>query len=297
MNVQAIKPTEDRCRDLDPVQTLARIKRYINTPPENSRVFNITPDVARELLQNYNLGNRPRKPKGLQRYAQDMKDGHWYVTGDTIKFSDRGLLRDGQHRLMSCVVSNTPFLTHVIFGVDDRCFAYLDRGKNRSGDDALAIEGKSNTRALAAAARWWKLIEDDRVKTRETYEPAEILEIVKANPGLDKFVTMGKAIERQYGEPAGVMAALLYAWHKANPKLAGEATTALTSGAIPSKFAAFRKVLKEITSIKASSQGRVHDIVRAAMWVNAWNLVIDGKAGRTSELRYELKDPFPQISK
>lgn len=295
MNVQVMKQTEERCRDLSPEATLARIKRYIMNPPENSRVFTITPTVARSLLEAYNTENRARKPRSLQRYMGDMKDRKWFVTGDTVKFSDRGLLRDGQHRLMACVASAMPFVTHVIFGVDDRCFAFLDRGKNRSGDDSLYIAGKTNTRRLAAAARWWRLIETDRVKSRDVYEPAEILSICDAHPQLDKFVNYGQQIERQYGEPAGAMAAIMYGWTKANPALAAEAITALSNGAIPKKFEAFRKVLKEISTIKSSSQGRVHDVVRAAMWVKAWNHVVEGKAGTASSIRYQNTEPFPAI--
>lgn len=296
MNVQPIKANEERCRDLSPEATLARIKRYIMNPPENSRVFTITPDVARELLNEYNRGNRTRKPRSLQRYMSDMKENKWYVTGDTIKFSDSTLLRDGQHRLMACVASNTAFVSHVIFGVDDRCFAFLDRGKNRSGDDALEIAGKANTRRLSAAARWWKLIESDRVKLRDTYEPAEILAVVDANPQLEKFVAYGQQIERQYGEPSGLMAAIMYGWHRANPKLAAEATKALCGGAISARFTPFRKVLAEIQKIKAGSQGRVHDVVRAALWVKAWNLVVDNRSGTARDLTFKASiDAFPAI--
>jgi len=295
MNVQAIKPSEERCRDLSPEATVARIKRYIMNPPENSRVFTITPAVARELLTEFNSENRARKPRSLQRYMGDMKDQNWFVTGDTLKFSDRALLRDGQHRLMACVASNTPFVTHVIFGVDDRCFAYLDRGKNRSGDDSLFIAGKTNTRRLSAAARWWKMMELDRVKARDTYEPAEILAVCDAHPQLDKYVAYGQQTERQYGEPPGPMAAIMYGWSRANPKLAAEAISALCNGTISKKFEPFRKVLKEIATIKANSQGRVHDVVRAAMWIKAWNLVAEGKSGTASGIRFQINEAFPTI--
>jgi len=296
MNVQAIKTGEERCRDLAPDATLARIKRYIYNPPENSRVFTITPAVARELLNEYNRGNRTRKPRSLQRYINDMKENRWYVTGDTVKFSDSMLLRDGQHRLMACVASNMPFVTHVIFGVDDRCFAFLDRGKNRSGDDALEIAGKVNTRRLSAAARWWRLIETERVKNRDTYEPSEILAVCDAHPQLEKFVAHGRQIERQYGEPCGLMAAIMYGWHRANPNLATEAITALGGGAISKRFSPFRKVLAEIQKTKANSQGRVHDVVRAALWVKAWNLVVENRAGTAKDLTFKANsDVFPAI--
>lgn len=291
------RSSEERCRDLNSDQTFARIKRYITSPPENSRVFTITPEVARAILEDYNDGNRTHKPRALTRYAEDMRVGRWYLTGDTIKFSDRGLLRDGQHRLKACVVSGVALLTHVVFGIDDRTFAYLDRGRNRDVNDVLMIAGKQNTRRLAAAARWWHLIENNRVKMRDTIEPHEALEIANRHPQLERFVVAAQKVEKQYGEPCGPIAALMYAWHRANPRLAKEAMDALSIGAIPKKFEAFRKALGAIQKKKAENDGRIHDVVRAALWVKAWNLVAENRVGTARDFKFDLSsEDFPQIA-
>jgi hypothetical protein len=91
------------------------------------------------------------------------------------------------------------------------------------------------------------------------------------------------------------MAAIMYGWSRANPKLAAEAISALCNGTISKKFEPFRKVLKEIATIKANSQGRVHDVVRAAMWIKAWNLVAEGKSGTASGIRFQINEAFPTI--
>jgi hypothetical protein len=85
---------------VDEQKTLERIRRYIDSPPENSKVFTITPTIAEALLRDYNFKNRPKKQKAITRYANDMAAQQWSVTGDTIKFSKEKRLRDGQNRLM-----------------------------------------------------------------------------------------------------------------------------------------------------------------------------------------------------
>jgi hypothetical protein len=118
--------------DSDEQKTLDRIRHYIVTPPENSRVMTVTPTICPMLLE-YNISNRPKKDKKILEYANYTMAGEWMLTGDTIKFSDAGLLRDGQNRLMACIKAGVPFRTHIVFGIDDKAFDRLDQGKNRNG--------------------------------------------------------------------------------------------------------------------------------------------------------------------
>src|SRR5262249_36915067 len=90
-------------QDLDEETTLARIRHYIDRPPVNSRIFNFTPKVCESLLRDFNIGNRPTKPKNIARYADDMASDKWPVTGDTLKFTNAKRLGDGQNRLMAGV--------------------------------------------------------------------------------------------------------------------------------------------------------------------------------------------------
>jgi hypothetical protein len=134
---------------VDEQKTLERIRRCIDNPPENSKVFTITPMVAQALLRDYDFENRPKKPKAIARYADDMAARRWSLTGDPIKFSkEKKHLRDGQNRLKACVRAGAPFTTYIVFGVDDAAFDRMDQGRNRSGSDVLTIVGYTNTAAL-----------------------------------------------------------------------------------------------------------------------------------------------------
>jgi hypothetical protein len=53
----------DIAEPIDQEKTLERIRRYIEQPPENSRVFVITPMIAETILREYNIDNRPKKPE------------------------------------------------------------------------------------------------------------------------------------------------------------------------------------------------------------------------------------------
>ena len=147
-------------------------------------MFTITPVIAEALLRDYNFDNRPKKPKAIARYAEDMAAQRWSLTGDTIKFSKEKRLRDGQNRLAACVRAGAPFRTYIVFGIDDTAFDRMDQGRNRSGSDVLAIAGYSNTAALSGAVRWAHLIETGRAKNRDTYPAPEVLRLLRERYGV-----------------------------------------------------------------------------------------------------------------
>ena len=281
---------------LDESAAMKAIRRYITNPPTNSRVFRITPSMAAEILTDLNIGNRPRKPGAIAKYTEAMANNAWAVTGDTVKFSDAGRLRDGQNRLQASVNSKCAFTTHVVFGVPDRYFDLMDRGKNRNPADILAIEGWASPRVLAQACRWHELLRTDRVKSRETFEPHQIKEMANAHPKLGKvFVKIGLRAERATGQPAGMIAALLMCVDEKNPRLASQGAQALANADFSGRFKPLGKCIRLLSSMAHTQASRVHEAVRMGMLIRAWALCVQGKAGTKSEYAYKLSDPFPAI--
>ena len=115
-----------------------------------SRVVNITPKMAYEWLQK-NVRNRPPAQVVIERYAAAMKSGKWTLTGDPIRFTDAGVLVDGQHRLAACVLSNASFKALVVTGIEPDAFNDLDQGYKRSLGHMFARDRKKNYVILAAA--------------------------------------------------------------------------------------------------------------------------------------------------
>ena len=102
------------------------LDKYLGKPPAGSIVVTIGPKVAQYCLDQTNHKNRPLSSKKIINYSRDMVKKNWSLTGETIKFGDDGLLKDGQHRLEACVRANTPFDTHVIWGINPETFHHID---------------------------------------------------------------------------------------------------------------------------------------------------------------------------
>jgi hypothetical protein len=284
-------------RELNEDAALARILHHVTTPPETSRIFRITPKMAKALLEKFNLGNRPKKEANIARYVRHMLNGTWGLTGDTIKFSDKQLLRDGQNRLIACLRSGETFTTHVVFGIDDSLFDVMDQGKNRDGADVLAIAKYANTTTLAGAVRWQHLLLGD-AKSRASLEPPEILAIVETK--LDKelmkeCVGWGIQIYDTHRYPRGLAAGALYVFSGLNPRAAREFATGWASGQLGGRFTQIGNMHKALQALHQASNGRVHDTVRAAYLVIAWNLFVQGKRGRKSDFDWVPTQDFPEI--
>ena len=274
---------------------LDKIIKYITDPPENSRVFEITPEIAEYLLVNYNSQNRPKKAGKITEFADDMVSGDWFVTGDTIKFSDEHLLRDGQNRLKACVRSGVSFFTHIVFGIPDKAFHKLDRGKVRTSGDVLGIAGYSNSTRLAAAVRWSYILETNP-SSRVTLTPSKTLDLCRGiYSGVEASIPHGVSVYRQYNHPPGQLTALHYVLAKKNKEKADEFFSLWCRGAEGGSAKAISRMQMLLASIKLQNHGRVNDTVRAAMIVKAWNLFITGRSGRRQSGLVAVGEAFPTI--
>ena len=276
-------------------KALSAIERFIGDPPDNSRVYWIQPVMAEYLLQKYNIDNRPKKPTKIGQYAKAMAGKEWRLTGDTIKFSDRGIMRDGQNRLEACVASNAAFQTHVVFGVPDEFFAVMDQGRNRDGSDLLAIEGVQSASITAAAVRWMHLYATDTVMQRTTIAPPEVLRLYRERyTDITHFVPIARTIYNNHKWPAGFVAGSLYYFSKIDRKDADEFGKAMANSNFSGKYSPLFKMTSQLAGIAGVSSGRINDVVRAAFMITAWNLVRTGKKGNKKyDFSWDASKPFP----
>ncbi len=117
------------------------------------KVVLITPEIASEWLEA-NTGNfrRPDQQR-VKLYSEEIKRGAWQLNGESIKFSRKGTLLDGQHRLLAVRDAGEAIQSAVIFGIKDDGFASMDRGRPRSVSQWLSHIGMKQTHAVAAVAR------------------------------------------------------------------------------------------------------------------------------------------------
>jgi len=116
----------------------------------------VTPDMAENWLVDNTVNYRRLDEKRAVRLGVVMERGDWEFNGASIKFGSDGRLRDGQHRLLACTLSGTPFETLVLWGIDED--VELDRGKRRNLADELRRMGVVNPTATATLLQHlWRL--------------------------------------------------------------------------------------------------------------------------------------------
>lgn len=118
-----------------------------------TRFVLMTPRLAKFILEEYNVENRPVSKINLQKLVKEMNDGHWAFNGDTIVFDYNGYLRNGQHRLHACIESNISFPVLVVSGLQPSSFMTMDIGRKRNGTDVLSIEGIKNAANASSAVK------------------------------------------------------------------------------------------------------------------------------------------------
>lgn len=154
----------------------------------------LTPEEAVRMLE-YNTLNRPLNDQHVKRIASQIIAGKWEFNGDTIKFSAKNEILDGQHRLWAIVEAKMAVETVIVRGIEKKAFATIDTlRKPRSGADILALNGATKHRAITSAALQW-LLRWQR-GTLEKYaapinriENSDIEMAYENNPGIERAVS------------------------------------------------------------------------------------------------------------
>lgn len=114
----------------------------------------LTVEDARRML-GHNTHNRNPRGRSVHRYARDMRAGRWAFTGDPIRFDTRGVLLDGQCRLLALVEAgetdpHVSLDTLVVRGLPPAVQAHVDLGARRSLADRLRLRGEHDCGLLAS---------------------------------------------------------------------------------------------------------------------------------------------------
>ena len=276
---------------------LAALQKYIANPPENSRVFEFTPGISSWVLENLNVGNRTKKPQKIKEYADDMAAESWGLTGATIVFGSDGLLKDGQNRLMASVQSGKNFVTHTVFGVDPSLFAKMDIGKIRNPGDVFHISGIKNANDVSAAVRWLDILTSDNPLSRQTRSADYLLKkYQEVFEGVSESINPARMIRRNCAHPVGNVAALHYLFSLANADKADEFLNRWATGIRDGQKDPISNMQSQIMAIKTANQGRIHEAVRNALIIKAWNTFFAGSKIALSRMQWNLGEPFPQIT-
>lgn len=283
-------------RQASEAETIALIEYYLDHPPPGSVQMKFTQGVSKYVIDTYNAGNRPIKPASIRSYGDDMQSDNWGITGDAVKFTDARKFRDGQNRCLASIRTGCSFVTDVRFGISDAEFSKMDRGKPRSPEDVLAIAGFSDTRTLSSAVRWIALYDQDKVKSRAGFKPDEVLHLVRGPyADLKTDISRARKIYETTTQPRGMVTALLFLARRANPEKAEAFANAFELGNYAGPFAPLKHAIRRLEQIRVQTQGRVHELVRFAILIKAWNAYVEGKRGSLSSMNWTLEEEFPKV--
>lgn len=188
----------------------------------------ITPALAAEYLKA-NTHNRPCSTARVADLAGAMKRGEWMDNGDAIRFSDDGVLLDGQGRLKACIAAGVSFNTLVVRDLPREAFKTMDLGKKRNLADMLAIDGEKNTTKLARALRFLMMYEAGSFNGA-MYTPQQLEECLRRHPGLRNWMAPNKQMYKVTGH-AAIVLAVCYLGSLTRPQAAEEFMRLLLDGA------------------------------------------------------------------
>lgn len=102
------------------VKTYEELEHLILTHYRKPFILACSPDVARQVLERHNMGNRNIRPQNVERLARLMKGGHWKCKRGTmpLKFDTNGLLFGGQHRLEAVIIADMTVYFNVLLDLD-----------------------------------------------------------------------------------------------------------------------------------------------------------------------------------
>lgn len=178
-----------------------------------TEVREVTPNVAKEMLKR-NGNNRKISDNHVTFLAKEMTNKNWLFDGSPIKFSEGGLLLDGQHRLSAVVKSNTAQKFLVLTGVDSEAFKVMDTGKNRNAADIMSIKGIEYSAAVAATIRIIIKLKNGIASRGGKNRPSntEVLDFYYDNLEISRFIKESQVLYNEFDKviPLSTIAAFKF---------------------------------------------------------------------------------------
>ena len=121
--------------------------------------IHVTPDLAQEILDKYNIHNRDVSNNYINYLADQMTRDMWIEkSGLAIKFDESMALVDGQQRLEAIIESGKPANLLSISNVDPRSFLIYDTQRTRTAADSFKVRGYQYHVQLAAITKRYMLL-------------------------------------------------------------------------------------------------------------------------------------------
>jgi hypothetical protein len=175
----------------------------------------------------------------------------------------------------------------------------MDIGKNRTGGDVFAIAGIGYAGHVAAAVRWLLILTGTDPSDRGAqFSNEELLRAYREKFDTDKLeesIQAALAVRKTCHHPVGPLAALHYLFAQGDSRKADEFFDEWASGRAKKARSPSRYLQKTLVEVAASSNNRVHENVRNALIIKAWNAFTANRSVSKADMRHAISDPMPTI--
>lgn len=159
-----------------------KMKKLYDYTRQQAIIVTATKEIVDWLL-SLNTNNRAIKNTHINYIRNQIKNGNWYFTNQGIGVSKKGVLTDGQHRLIAIVKENYPPVELLlVLGLDDMAQAVVDTHAKRSQADVIRLlMNRTVSNQAIAALNVTLLIRTDGLKfswiggKTDTFELSEII--------------------------------------------------------------------------------------------------------------------------
>lgn len=107
-------------------------------------VYNMSPRLAREILDNCNLLNRKRDKRKVNQYCQDILNEDWKFEASSVMFDTQGYLIDGQHTLAAIAQASRNTEIILFTGCRKGVSQKIDCGRGRTTAQRFKFAGIFN---------------------------------------------------------------------------------------------------------------------------------------------------------
>ena len=282
------------------MMTEERTPEELPTRPPRLQVSveTIPPEMAELYLSVMNNPRKLREPVVI-RYARDMTARKWHVGTSAISFDDKGVLRDGQHRLQAVILSGVPLETVVHRNVDEGAVLNMDRGLKRMWSDHLKARGIHNAGAVQSSVtlawRWdHGLFAFGAMRNAATY--AELEDWLDAHPGFEDYVQQAVHLRGQIGSNVAAMAAFMYRTSVIDPGASSLFFELLDTGDVPPANP-IRKLRDRTLANHSRRRGSLSQITELAVSAKTWNAWVQGRTFQHLSWRRgpSVRESFPDL--
>lgn len=264
---------------MSPTKLFAPLAPSRHVTPSAS-IVHVTPDMASKWLER-NPRNRPVKKNNVARFARDMANGNWQVTGEAIKFDQEENLLDGQNRLNAVIVARTTVPFFVVNGLATESQQVMDSGTVRSAADALHLRGIAAAKDVAPAAStligWHSGYYAHCMTNRNPdLTKTEICEYVEAHPELEQMVSWIIPVRRQLPVGIGPLAAAGCRFSEIDTDATIEFFDRVRELRTQGKGDPVNTLLKRVSDDKLAGK-RIHTSIALFYLARAWNAYRTGE--------------------